>query len=1011
MENLERFKNPSEELRSVKRNTEFISQEKFNKPFERLSDAEQVVAVSRNIEQHRDSRLENSHPGSVASAEKVVLKLSPDEDDDYIKSLLGIVQEQGLLNTLKAIESTESFHIKDDLHRALVQFIKAGFDVGVKESNPIYKGLHMTLFEIYLPVKTDERDQERDLKTLLSSMEQFYAGMMSVASGSVGGSDYFTLEVAMPQGRKEVVFYCCVPNQKVSIFRNQILSIFPEASLIESTDDYNIFNKREFTSVSQVSLEESDALPIKTYENFDYDPINIFLKSFSNLELEEGASFQIVLSPNDQSYSGKLNSAIKDLQKGEEIKKALNLNKSGVVEGARKFVEFFDSDNGPKEIKDVEYRNSIVEEIRKKNSSRTFKSNIRIISAGLSEMGSNMILDEIESAFFQFENTSGNRFKFERLKKAKLKKAISDFTFRTFDKSNATNLNLAELTSIFHFPKGGRDGLGGVLSAQQGTTRGVSSSIKSASSGEFSGEQKNILGNFNQNRNLGSIDNSGIESQSVRMPSQQAQFENQQTDTSLDYSAEQNSSNGTFAQSQGMGAPDFTSTPRTQPPVQPQTPAASYSDPAPVENKIMLGVNIHQGLETPIYMSPKDRLRHFYAIGQTGTGKSNILTSMIMQDIDNGDGCCFIDPHGNDVEYILENIPEHRMDDVIYFDPADLSNPMAMNMLEYDERYPEQKTFVINEMLSIFKKLYGASPESMGPAFEQYFRNATALVMEHPESGNTLFEISKVLSDEVFRSYKLSKMKPGVVKQFWEKIATQAGGDASLENIVPYITNKFDVFMANDFMRPIIGQEKSSLRFREIMDSKKILLVNLSKGRVGELNSNMIGMIIVGKILMAALSRADSVDTDFAPFYLYIDEFQNISTDSISQILSEARKYKLSLNVAHQFIAQLDEGIKNAVFGNVGSMAIFRTSPEDAEFLEKQLQPIFKAEDIQNISNYNCYVKMLLDGHPQEPFSLAAIPPRDGSKEVRETIKRMSAQKYGRPRDDVESEITRKFFT
>jgi len=305
--------------------------------------------------------------------------------------------------------------------------------------------------------------------------------------------------------------------------------------------------------------------------------------------------------------------------------------------------------------------------------------------------------------------------------------------------------------------------------------------------------------------------------------------------------------------------------------------------------------------------------------------------------------------------------------------------------------------------------LYGDVPESIGPAFEQYFRNATALVLEDPESGNTMVEISRVLADEEFRNLKLSKCNNMIVKQFWEKIATQAGGEAALENIVPYITNKFDVFLSNDYLRPIIAQEKSAFDFREVMDSKKIILVNLSKGRLGEINSNMIGMIIVGKIQMAAMSRVDSLDKELPPFYLYIDEFQNVTTDSISSILSEARKYNLALIIAHQYIKQIEEKIRNAVFGNVGSMAVFRVGFEDTEVLEKQLAPAFSAKDIMNLNNYNAYMKILVDGEPQKPFNIRTMPPEDGSSQVREYLKNLSAQKYGRPRGEIESEVQGKF--
>jgi hypothetical protein len=423
----------------------------------------------------------------------------------------------------------------------------------------------------------------------------------------------------------------------------------------------------------------------------------------------------------------------------------------------------------------------------------------------------------------------------------------------------------------------------------------------------------------------------------------------------------------------------------------------------------LLGVNRHRNTDRDIYVTEKDRMRHFYIIGQTGTGKSVFLKNLIIQDIARGDGVCMIDPHGTDIADVLGSIPPERRDDVIYFDPANLDRPVGLNMLEYDESKPEQKTFVVNELFSIFQKLYGANPESMGPMFEQYFRNATLLVMEDPESGNTLMDISRVMADAKYRRMKLEKAKNPVVVQFWREIATKAGGEASLENIVPYIVSKFDVFTANDYMRPIIGQQKSAFNFRQIMDEKKILLVNLSKGRLGEINANLIGMIIVGKILMAALSRVDNTAMDFPPFYLHIDEFQNVSTPSIASILSEARKYKLSLTMVHQFIAQLDENIKDAVFGNVGSIASFRIGSDDAQFLEQQFSPVFNVSDLMNIPNYNAIVRILANGTPTKPFSIATLPtPPVDSSRVAETIAR-SAARYGRPRAEIEEEIAKRY--
>lgn len=426
---------------------------------------------------------------------------------------------------------------------------------------------------------------------------------------------------------------------------------------------------------------------------------------------------------------------------------------------------------------------------------------------------------------------------------------------------------------------------------------------------------------------------------------------------------------------------------------------------------VHLGTNVYRATKTEIYLSGEDRLRHMYIIGQTGTGKSGLMRAMIAQDIANGDGCCYIDPHGSDIIGILASIPPERYRDVIYFDPADISRPLGLNFLEYDASRPEQKTFIVNELLMIFRRLYGDVPESMGPAFEQYFRNATQLVMEDPSSGSTILDIARVLSNAEFRELKLSRSMNPIVSQFWTEIANKPKGDMSLAEIVPYITNKFDDFTANDFLRPIVGQQSSSFNFREVMDSKKILLINLSKGRLGEKNANLLGLILVGKMFMAALSRADNHAANFPPFYLYIDEFQNITTDSIPGILSEARKYKLSLTVAHQFLNQLQDKTRDAIFGNVGNMCVFRVGEEDAEFFAKQYAPVFETLDFVNIENMNAYVKILERGIPQKPFDIQARRYPNGNPEQVKDLMELSALTYGRDRATVEADIRERYIT
>lgn len=277
-----------------------------------------------------------------------------------------------------------------------------------------------------------------------------------------------------------------------------------------------------------------------------------------------------------------------------------------------------------------------------------------------------------------------------------------------------------------------------------------------------------------------------------------------------------------------------------------------------------------------------------------------------------------------------------------------------------------------------------------------------------PNEPATLMEVARIFTDADFRERKLARITNPVVIDFWRKEAVKVGGEASLANMTPYITSKFSNFTSNDYLRPIIGQPKSAFNFRKIMDEKKILLVNLSKGRIGDLNANLLGMIITGKILMAALSRADSPEDERHDFNLYIDEFQNFTTDSIATILSEARKYGLNLTMAHQFIAQLTEKIRDAVFGNVGNIISYRVGAQDAEFLVKQFEPVFSENDLLNIDNFRAYVKILINGATAKPFNIHVFPAKTGEKELAGQIAEISRLKYGRDRQEVEEEILKR---
>ncbi len=426
---------------------------------------------------------------------------------------------------------------------------------------------------------------------------------------------------------------------------------------------------------------------------------------------------------------------------------------------------------------------------------------------------------------------------------------------------------------------------------------------------------------------------------------------------------------------------------------------------------VIIGTNRYRGITTDVRMTQKDRRRHAYIIGQTGTGKSSFMKHMIEQDVLEGRGLCIIEPHGDFAEHALSIVPKERAHDVIYFNPADLEMPLGLNMLEFDPKHPEHKTLLINELLAIIDKLYNLK-ETGGPLFEKYFKNACLLLMDDYQNDPTdeskipvLADISRVLVDTDFRLDKLSREKDPLVRQFWELEAQKAGGESSLANMAPYISSKVDTFVSNDYLRCIINQKKSTLDFRKIIDEGKILVVSLSKGRIGETNAQLLGMMVVGKILIAALSRVDIPEEERKDFYLYLDEFQNITTDSIATILSEARKYRLDLIIAHQFIKQLKEPIRDAVFGNAGSFITFRVGPEDAEFLKNVFEPYFNPQDLVNIDNFNAFVKLLINDKTSKPFNIMTIKEKNGDPAMFEFIKEYSRFTYGRPRELIEEEI------
>ena len=438
---------------------------------------------------------------------------------------------------------------------------------------------------------------------------------------------------------------------------------------------------------------------------------------------------------------------------------------------------------------------------------------------------------------------------------------------------------------------------------------------------------------------------------------------------------------------------------------------AAKKAPAPTDmppTGLFLGNNQYRGVTTRAFIAREDRRRHVYLVGQTGTGKSEYLKYLVLQDIKAGEGVCFVDPHGDAAEDILQKIPKERIVDTIYWNPADTEFPMGLNIMEaYTE---EQKHILINSFIGLLYKLYDPNRTGiMGPMLERAIRNVMLTAMEEP--GSTLIEALRLLTSPEYAETKVPYIKDPLVKTYWtEELAHTS--DFHKSQTLGYFVSKFDRFVTDITIRNIIGQSKSAFDFRKIMDERKILIVNLSKGRLGEENSAFLGLLLIPKLLVASMARVDTPEEKRPDFYLYVDEFQNFATPDFAEIMSEARKYRLNLIVANQFIAQIQEQVRNAVFGNIGTLGAFRVGVDDAKYLASQFAPVFDEHDLTNNSIGNLYLKLLINGKPSVPFSVAlnwndiSTVPTD--TRIKQLITKMSQTKFGVPRLVIENEIVQR---
>lgn len=758
----------------------------------------------------------------------------------------------------------------------------------------------MELFLVRLPkYEKDKNQKSQDPKEFIGKAEQLYAAFSNLSAGGfwerfTKGPPSVAFEIASESKTEEIGFYIAVSKNRSSQLEKAVHGIYPEASIERAKEDYNIFTPGGQSAGVILKLAESSFLPISTYKQLETDPLNSIATTLSKIPEGQGAAFQIILTPVENSWKKAGSQILKQVRDGKSLKDALH-NVYGF-----KLPSFFrkqepSADQGPKPVDQL-----TLEGLQSKLKKANFRVNLRLLASAKTLADSEAIILELKDAFGQFSSPQYNSFKPVKLTGRRLKRAVFDFSFRNLNFKNSIVLNTEELASLFHLS----------LSKLQVPK------LKS------------------------------LKSRESALP------------------------------------PEL-----------------------PKQGVITLGRAIYRGQEQLVkFASREDRRRHLYSIGQTGTGKTSLFREMIRQDIEAGEGVGVIDPHGDLIEDTLANIPRERAEDVVLFEPFDAQKPMGLNMLEW--KTPEGKDFAVQEMVAIFQKLF--PPEVIGPMFEHYMRNAMLALMADKDNPGTLVEIPRIFTDDGFMEKRLQAVQDPIVRQFWLKEWKNTTGQTK-SDMLGYVVSKIGRFVENEMLRNIIGQTRSAFDLGEVMDEGKIFLANLSKGQTGEVNSSLLGLILVSKLQMAAMRRAKlKNEKERRDFYLYIDEFQNFTTDSIAAILSEARKYRLNLNIAHQFIAQLDDKIRDAVFGNVGSMVAFRVSAEDGEVMAKQFEPEFGRSDLINLDNFFAVAKLMVQGQTTSPFRMRTIKPQEGSREQIETLKKISKAKYARGKEEIEREILKR---
>ncbi|MDO4873704.1 MAG: type IV secretory system conjugative DNA transfer family protein [Candidatus Gracilibacteria bacterium] len=876
-----------------------------------------------------------------------------------------------------------------------------------------------------------EQDTKKDFKEKIGIMTLFYKSVHMIGQISAMNTiknfifDHAKVSLEMMYDHGQVYFYVVAYREHMTLIRQQITSNYPDAEIkiLDKTELPTLKPKGYVLEAASIGKQTDDVFPIKTYKYFEDDPLSSYTNNFGSLKKTDVATIQWVIKPLGASWNRRAKEAARLVAKGE-YRKGL---KFGVFGGFFKkllapfawfvyrFVKNESSSldggkthpgaSGGDAYKIFNQAETEAQKMVGESAGQPgFETSIRILVSSDTRASAHEGLHSLVAANSVFTDEYNNQLDNPQMMEDVFRFIFTPIRYFAYQfrligiGQDISRFSTDELATMYHFPdiKYNKSPIIAWLDYKM---------LPPPSNLKFPKEPM-MLQDYKRDEKGNIITKDGSK---LQVDKNKNLLRDPQKNLLL--------LDGTIVpvnrEGPSIGAPiDPGKNPEKVISHRHLAGFPLYKD------GILMGWNEYRNKKTPIYFATKDRGRHHYIIGKSGGGKSVFIGYLARQDLWNGDGLCVIDPHGDLVEDIVSFTPHERARDMIIFDPADFERPMGVNMLDIIATDPNlraiEKDRAALDATSIFIKMYG--DEIFGPRIQHYFRNGCLTLMDDEEEGGTLIDVPRLFTDEAFMKYKTSKIKNVMVKSFWDHEYAQTG-DREKQEMIPFFSAKFGPFITNTTMRNIIGQTKSAFNLREVMDNQKVLMVNLSKGKIGDLNAQLLGLIMVSKINMAAMSRADMPEDQRKNFFLYVDEFQNFATDTFGEILSEARKYRLALIMAHQFIAQIGgsgdkqgkggkPSIKDAVFGNAGTIMSFKVGAEDAEYLEKEYAPLLSQQDIIGIANFTTYVKLNIDNATTRPFDMKTIWDNTyKNEEVSKIIKEYSRKTYGRKKEYVDMEL------